>query len=583
MDTVELPHIDTQKTPSVFTLVGPYKGTIVILMLLGLVMNAFTLYLPTLIAKIINTFTAGNADIQGLIVEFGIISIGILLFAMVQAVFQTLASEKVARDIRSSLVKKISQQNYRFIDEKNPAKLLTNITSDIDSIKQFVAQAITSLISSTVIIIGVASILLYTDWKLGLAVLTIIPVIGLTFFFILRKVRELFHQSREVIDSLNKTINESIVGAALIRVLNAQAAEHSKFSITNSKARSVGIGILQLFSILVPTITFISSIGTLIVVSVGGYFVTSGSMSLGSFVAFNSYIAILIFPILILGFISNIVSQASVAYARIYQVLTAPDISNTGTITDHLDGAITVTDVNVVYGEKYALKDISFVIKPKTKTAIIGPTGGGKTQLLNVMAGLTIPNSGDILFDGKPRDAYESISFYRQIGLVFQDSILFNTTLRENIAFSTEVTNTALQKAIDTAELSDFITTLPEGLDTVVSERGNSLSGGQKQRVMLARALALDPTILFLDDFTARVDNATEQRILANIEKNYPQLTLISITQKITPIEEYDQIILLMEGELLAIGTHQTLLNSSTEYQQIYNSQRSTHTYELRS
>jgi ATP-binding cassette subfamily B protein len=158
--------------------------------------------------------------------------------------------------------------------------------------------------------------------------------------------------------------------------------------------------------------------------------------------------------------------------------------------------------------------------------------------------------------------------------------VIFNISLRENIAFNENVTKEAMNKAIETAELIDFIASLPEGLDTVVSERGTSLSGGQKQRIMLARALALNPKILLLDDFTARVDNLTEQKILQNIERNYPDLTLISVTQKIASVQHYGQILLLEEGELLASGTHDVLLKNSPEYIQIFNSQRSTNLYD---
>jgi ATP-binding cassette subfamily B protein len=158
---------------------------------------------------------------------------------------------------------------------------------------------------------------------------------------------------------------------------------------------------------------------------------------------------------------------------------------------------------------------------------------------------------------------------------------MFNLTIRENIAFSTTVDDQALTKAITTAELSDFIASLPNGLDTIVSERGTTLSGGQKQRIMLARALALNPKVLLLDDFTARVDTLTEQKILDNIQEHYPGITLVSITQKISAIEQYDQIIVLMEGEVLAHGTHAELMQTSPEYVQIYNSQRSTSTYEV--
>ena len=197
------------------------------------------------------------------------------------------------------------------------------------------------------------------------------------------------------------------------------------------------------------------------------------------------------------------------------------------------------------------------------------------------MTGLLEPTSGTILYDGHDIHDYTKESFHRQVGMVFQDSSLFNLTLRENIAFSNTIHDEDIKKAIDTAELRDFIEQLPSKLDTIVSERGTSLSGGQKQRIMLARALALNPKILLLDDFTARLDITTEQKILANVRENYPDLTLISITQKIEAVQDYDTIILIMEGEILAAGTHDELMKNSVEYVQIYNSQQSTNNYEL--
>lgn len=278
---------------------------------------------------------------------------------------------------------------------------------------------------------------------------------------------------------------------------------------------------------------------------------------------------------------SGVIAQATASYARIAEVLYAPDTPHTGTLTTALTGKIEVRDINLHFGEKIALRDISFTIQPHTKTAIIGPTAAGKTQLLSLLMGLIQPTSWTITYDGHPIDEYNQESLYKQISLVFQDSNLFNLSIRENIAFSKVSNDAAFQKAIKAAELEDFVKTLPDGLETVVSERGVSLSGGQKQRIMLARALTLDPKILFLDDFTARLDTQTEQKILQNIHTLYPETTLISVTQKIESIQTYDQIILLMEGEILAIGTHDELMATSPEYVQIYNSQFSTNNYEL--
>jgi ATP-binding cassette subfamily B protein len=489
----------------------------------------------------------------------------------------------VARDLRTKLSNKISIQSAAFIEQANPSKLLTNLTADVDSIKMFISQAIVSVISSIFIIIGASILLISINWKLALCIIATIPIIGITFFLVLRKVRTLFIQSRAVIDRLNKVINESILGAALIRVVNSQQLEYNKFLDANTKAKNFGLAILRLFAGLIPVITFTANMAALAILAMGGHFVISGSMSLGDFAAFNSYLSMLIFPILIIGFMSNVIAQATASYDRIRMVIETPGQVETGTITTALQGEIELKDVNLVYEQSPVLKDISFKIQKGSKTAIIGPTAAGKTQLLYLLTGLIRPGSGTIKFDGKNIEQYKSESFYSQVGFVFQDSIIFNMSIRENIAFSDTVTDASLEKAVETAELKEFVDLLPDKLSTIVSERGSSLSGGQKQRIMLARALAINPRILLLDDFTARVDNNTEKRILENLERNYPGLTLISVTQKIATVEEYDQIILLMQGELIANGRHEALVRTSPEYVQLLNAQQSTSHYELQS
>jgi len=304
-------------------------------------------------------------------------------------------------------------------------------------------------------------------------------------------------------------------------------------------------------------------------------------MSLGDFTAFNSYLFILIFPIILIGFMSNVIAQATASFHRIEVILNAPEEQKSGGLVRDLRGDIALENVSLAFGEKLALRNVSLAAKAGTRTAIIGPTAAGKTQLLYLLIGLLPPTSGSVTYDGESIDAYDKEALHQQAGLVFQDSAMFNLTLRENIAFSNTIQDRDLEKAIATAELADFLAALPQGLDTVVSERGTSLSGGQKQRIMLARALALNPKVLLLDDFTARVDPTTERTILNNVRENYPGITLISVTQKISSVMDYDQIVLLMEGEVLATGTHQQLMEASTEYVQLFHSQRSTSHYEI--
>lgn len=554
---------------------------VVLLVIFALLSNAANLVVPKIISHGIDSFNAGDYRFNSILVEFLVAAFVIFIFSLLQNIVQTYASEKVGFDLRKNLSDKISRQSYAFIQKANPSKLLTNLTSDMDSLKTFVAQGVSSIFSSVFMIVGVAVFLLMINWRLALPVLLVIPLVGVTFFIILKKVRVLFKRGREVIDWLNKVINESILGAAIIRVINSQQMEYGKFLKASAEGRDIGISIVTLFATLIPIINFVGNLATLTILALGGHMVITGNLSLGDFAAFNSYVALIIFPIIIIGFISNLIAQATASFERIDSVLKAEETADTGTLDKLLEGNIELKNISVFYDEKPALKNVSFRIEPGTRTAIIGPTAAGKSQLLFLLTGLIKPDEGEVNFDGISIDKYLKEAFHNQIGFVFQDSIMFNLSLRENIAFSDVVTDESLEKAIETAELKEYISTLPMGLDTSVSERGTSLSGGQKQRIMLARALALNPKILLLDDFTARVDPQTEQKILKNVRKNYPDITLISVTQKISPIKDFDQIILLMEGEVIATGKHEVLRATCPEYVQIYESQKSTSHYEL--
>ncbi|HEX4274084.1 MAG TPA: ABC transporter ATP-binding protein [Bryobacteraceae bacterium] len=572
-----------RKPPSagLLLLLKPYRPMIAGLVALTIVGNGLNLVVPKLISHAIDSYTQGHFDRNTIVIEFLVVALLVFILTYGQSLVQTWAAERVAKDLRTKVAAKISVQSFGWVEQLTPAKLLTNLTSDVDGVKVFVSQAIASIISSLFLIVGASILLLSINWKLALGVLGVVPFIAITFQLVLRKVRTLFRRSQEAIDWLNRVINESILGAALIRLMNTQQIEYGKFLEANTEARDLGLTILYLFATLIPAITLSVNVATVVILWLGGHFVIGGTMTLGEFTAFNSYLAILIFPIILIGFMSNVIAQASASYMRIGAVLAAPDPQKTGHIVTELQGDAGFANVSLAYGQKPVLKDVSLTVKAGTKTAIIGPTAAGKTQLLYLLIGLLKPSSGTVTYDGQPIDEYDKEALHRRVGFVFQDSVIFNLTLRENIAFSTAAGEQDISKAIATAELDDFIAALPQGLETVVSERGTSLSGGQKQRVMLARALALNPRVLLLDDFTARVDATTERTILDNVHRNYPGITLISVTQKIASVADYDQIVLLMEGEVLAVGTHKQLMETSTEYVQLYDSQRSTSHYEV--
>ncbi|MCA9778038.1 MAG: ABC transporter ATP-binding protein, partial [Candidatus Eremiobacteraeota bacterium] len=483
-------------------LLTPYRALISALALLGLASNGATLVFPELIGRGVDSYTQNEVVSQSIVHNFLAAIVAVAILSSLQSLVQAYTSEKVARDLRKQISDKLSRQSFQFVMSQGADKLLTNLTSDVDAIKLFVSQAIAGLLASVVILAGGSVMLLKLNPKLGLSVLSIVPVIGLTFALVLMKVRVLFKESREVVDRLNKVINESIVGAALIRVLNKMADEMKRFDSANSRSLEVNLSIVRHFAMMLPIVMFTASMGTLIILVLGGKYVLSQQMTIGDLTAFVSYLGLLIFPIFMIGFMFGIIARARAAWERVHEVLEASDPALSGTVDAPLNGLVEAKELSLTLDENRVLRDITFTLCPGTRNAIIGPTAAGKTQLLYLMTGLTQPDSGMLTYDGR----YAPIDLKHQISMVFQESALFHTTLRENIAFHPDVTQEGFDRAVKTAELQDFVETLPEGIETVVSERGTSLSGGQKQRVMLARALAVNPDVLLLDDFTARLD-----------------------------------------------------------------------------
>jgi ATP-binding cassette subfamily B protein len=567
----------TSSRSGLFSLFKPYQAWLMLLMALTVLTNGLNLLLPRLIERGIDDYATRPEHLGEILWPFAAVSVAILVFTLIQNLVQALTAEWVARDLRGQLVEKLSQQPYPTLQELGAATLLTRLTSDVDAIKLFVSQVLVAMVSSLLLIVGASGLLLWMHWQLALGVLLTLPLIAFGFRLIFGPARELFGRSQGVVDQLNRVINESILGAALVRVLHSAAAEQHKFQQPNTEARTIGFRILAMFASLIPMINFAGGLGSLIILLLGGHFVMVGSLTLGELAAFNAYLMMLIFPILVMGFTSQQMARASASYARLLPILQLPVALQAPVMTEPVT-AVEVTELSLQWGGKPVLKNVSFGLAAGSRTAILGPTAAGKTLLVQILAGLLVPDQGQVAYNGVPQVAGQT-QLPPGIALVFQDSVIFQLSLRENIAFGPQAQAEDIHKALRVAELESFVASLPQGLDTLVSERGMSLSGGQKQRLMLARALAQNPSLLILDDFTARVDTATEQRIVANLRREYPHLTLLSVTQKIEAVQDFDAILLLMEGELLASGTHASLMQTSPEYMQIYQSQRSTEPY----
>ncbi|MEI6728131.1 MAG: ABC transporter ATP-binding protein [bacterium] len=571
------------KKPEKIDLIGffkPYTRLIIATILAVVVSNALNLLIPRMIGTSLDHFQLNPGfNLSSDFIFLGLVLVGIFLATLVQIYLSAYTSEKIASDYRFKLIDKLSRQSFGYITKTKPSDLLTNVTSDVDAIKNLVSQGLVNALSALILLVGSVTLLLSINLKLGLIAISVLPILIVAFIFVFSRITKYFKLAQENLSKINKVINESVMGSMLIRVLNSQSLEQAKFEKVNQTSKEIGYKIIDSFSALIPIVNLVSNLAVVIIIWFGGNLVVSGELSLGQFSAFISYFNLLITPIFILGFISNLISRSFVSLGRINKVLNAPLESNqtgSGQVSQKIKGKIEFKKVSLEYSGRQVLDELSFVIEPGTKNAILGPTAAGKTQIFSLLTGLVKPSSGEILIDDVPLGDWNLDSLLSQMGLVFQDSVVFNTSLKENIQFKDGLDQKAVDMAIKTAELDELISSLKNGLQTQVSERGTNLSGGQKQRLMLARSLVIKPKILLLDDFTARVDIQTEKQILANLEKNYPGLTLVSITQKIQPITAYDQILLLMQGELLATGKHQKLIQDSIEYQQIYKSQQST-------
>ncbi len=573
-------NIETQaqtkpKSSPLVRLLKPYLKTLILSLLIILAANGLNLFLPRLVGNYIDAFQKdqGSLSIMNYTI-LGVLVFEIFALAVLQGGITTYLSEKIAKDLREKLIKKLSKSSFSFVNKYGASDLITIFTSDVNNVKSVISQGIVYLLTAVFLLVGSCVMLLITNAYLATIALSILPVIIIVFVVIFRQISPLFRKAQQNISKVNQVVNESIFGSSLVRVINSQSWEEKKFQKVNREARGISLNIISLFSLLIPSINLISNLATVLILFIGGSLIVNNSLTFGQFASFITYFNLLIMPIFILGFTSQGLSRGLISYQRIEDILEAPNEDFDGNYDKEIKGAISVKDLNLIINGKHILKDINFEIKPGSRTAILGPTGAGKSQLFTMLIGLNHPTSGEILIDGVKLPEWSKKQLLSQIGIVFQDSLVFQGSLKENIVFSNLVSEENLNNAVFTSKLDEFVESLENGLETQISERGASLSGGQKQRLMLARSLAIEPKILLLDDFTARVDNQTEKEIWQRLQDKYPNLTLVSITQKIDAVKDFDQIIVLMEGELVGIGTHDELLKNNSEYQSIYSSQQ---------
>ncbi len=556
--------------------IKPYRIWIVLLFLLGIVSSGAALVIPGTIGKSIDQFVVEGFSPNSTLIFLSVIVVIGLAASVIQLIVGTTVTEHLAVDLRSALAKSLARQPYAFVQKHSSAKLLTNFTSDIDEVKVVISQGFVTILSAIFMIVGSAIMLFTIDVKLALSALATMPILIIVFQVVMRRIRKLFQELRSNTDRLNKVISESIIGSTIVRVLFAQKHLDANFDGANREARDIGYRLLATFGSFFPLLNVLSSISIVVVIWYGGWKVLHDQLTIGQFTAFYTYLAGLITPIFILGFVSNIFIRAGVAFSRMKTVLTAVPVIEGGTVVPSMRDTISFTDVSFMIDKKPILRNVSFDIPFGKYTAIIGPTAAGKTHVLYMLLGLIQPDEGELRIDDIQFNDIDRAQWRLHTGMVFQGHVIFQGSLRDNIALGHSIPDEDIWQALHVADLEEFAKGLENGLDSIVSERGTNLSGGQKQRVSLARALVHKPDILLLDDFIARVDMATNKRIRDRFTEAFPHQTRIVVSQTIESIVDADHIIVLMEGEVLATGTHDELMKHSFEYQQIAESQQNT-------
>ena len=510
-----------------------------------------------------------------------LVAIGRGIFNFEQSFWAEEASQGVAYDLRNKIFTKIQNLSFSYHDQAQTSQLLTRITSDIEQIRTFLGTSLIQVIGSVVTLVSISTILLIMNWQLALITLVVVPIAAFLLAQFFTKNEKLFGLVQEKLGDLNAVLQENLFGVRVVKAFVREPAEMSRYTQLNNDLIAVNMQTIHAIRNTFPVIFLMSNLITVAVVGYGGAEVIGGSFSIGELVAFNSYLLFILQPILLIGFAAPVIAQAAASAERVYEVVDAEieirDRPNAVPF-DKCGGRITFENVHFRYpgATTEALKGISFETKPKELIAILGMTGSGKSTIMNLIPRFYDVTAGAIRIDGRDVRDLTLESLRSHIGIVFQETTLFSGTIRDNITYAKP--DAPLEKVIEvakTAQIHDFIASLPNGYETIVGERGVGLSGGQKQRIAIARTLLTDYRILILDDSTSAVDARTAAQIQDSLDElmRLHTCTAFVIAQRISTVRNADRILLMDKGRLVAHGTHDELMSNSPLYGSILESQ----------
>ncbi len=484
------------------------------------------------------------------------------------------SAQGVAYDLRNQLSRHLQRLSFSWHDRSQTGQLMARATSDVDQLRHFTGRALIQLAHFVLIGVGIGVMLFSMNWKLALASLVTLP-------FLLRaatqyghKVRPLFRRAQQEVAVLASIVQENLAGARVVKAFAREQDQIKKFAHQNNFLLGQYLAAAKVQSYANPLMDVIANLSTVIVLWFGGVLVIKGELSMGQFVAFNTYLLLLVRPVRRLGFLIGQSSRAIAAGERIFEVLDAPvDVKDrlNASPLPAIRGEVEFQRVSCMYYPGLpVLREVTFKAEPGEVVALLGSTGSGKTTIVNLIPRFYDVTDGCVLVDGHDVRDVQLLSLRRQTGIVMQDTTLFTGTVSENIAFGVpEATEEKIVAMAKAAHAHDFICEFPEGYDTLVGERGVTLSGGQKQRIAIARALLLDPKILILDDFTSAVDTETEALIREALDVLMKDRTTFIIAQRVSTVQDADKIIVLDRGEIVGMGSHEELLETNGIYNEI--------------
>jgi ATP-binding cassette subfamily B multidrug efflux pump len=516
------------------------------------------------------------------------IALGRGLFNFLQGYLAERVSQGVAFDLRDALFARIQRLSFSYYDQAQTGQLLTRLTNDVEQVRTFVGTGVVQLAASSVMLLGCTVLLLSINPVLAVAALAAIAPIIWLFRNFVGKMGPLFGRVQGTLGRLNTVLQENLRGIRVVRAFSGEPREAARYQQVNRELLGHNLQIIDAISSNFPYTIFFANLGMLVVVGVGGLLIFRDKLTIGELLAFNTYLGFLMTPLMTLGFMAAQISRAGASAVRVFELLdTQVEVADKpgATPLPPLQGRVELRDVRFRYAgsEREILRGVSFTVEPGQLVALLGTTGSGKSTIINLLPRFYDVTGGSVLLDGHDVREVTLSSLRSQIGVVLQDALLFSGTVRDNIAYGRpEATREEIEAAAQAAQAAEFIAALPQGYDTVVGERGVGLSGGQRQRLAIARALLTDPRLLILDDSTSAVDAETEAAIRGALDRlmRGAHRTAIVIASRISTVRDADLILVLEEGRVVARGTHEQLLASSSLYNEILGSQLQPETVE---